>query len=516
MVNVPTLRAVSMDKKFSRIVVLLPTVALVAACQSILDVNPHDILSPSTTYRTDEDAQLALAGVYARMRETYLGEGRAFAQSGMTDDAASQNDYDGQKAVVYGNITPTTGGIVTDFYRRSYVAIGAANDFLANVDRVATTPAKISQWKAEVRFIRALYYSYLAELYGGVPIISAPYKLNDPLIPRAAKGDVVAVVLQDLDFAIRTLPAKRYDGHATQGAAQALKARVLLANKRFTESADLGAQLIAAGTFSLYAGEYKKLFEAAGKSGNPEIIFSVGYKSPNIEHDGTRASIWYTGIQPTQNLVDAYEYLDGTPVDRTSPTYDSTRYDNRDPRLAATVLVPGTVMPGSGLTWWVTYFGQGQLTRYNVWKIADRAVAASLGDGLHSENDPILIRYAEVLLNYAEARNEAGGPDASVYAAMNQIRTRAGMPAIPAGLDAIQMRDRIRHERRVELAFEPMHRYMDIIRWHVGVETLNGFLPGKGAPYVFADYNHLWPIPQFEIDYYKGHGGTMPQNPGYN
>jgi hypothetical protein len=165
--------------------------------------------------------------------------------------------------------------------------------------------------------------------------------------------------------------------------------------------------------------------------------------------------------------------------------------------------------------WWVTYFGQGGVTQYNVWKIADRAVASSLGAGVHSENDPILIRYAEVLLNYAEAQNEAMGPDALAYAAVNEVRARAGMPNLPAGLSQTEMRTRIRNERRVELALEPMHRYMDIIRWRVGVQLINGLRAGRGVTYVFADHNHLWPIPQTEVDYYKNNGSVMPQNPKY-
>jgi hypothetical protein len=127
----------------------------------------------------------------------------------------------------------------------------------------------------------------------------------------------------------------------------------------------------------------------------------------------------------------------------------------------------------------------------------------------------ILIRYAEVLLNYAEAQNEAGGPDSSVYAAVNEVRSRVGMPNLPPALGQAEMRARIRNERRVELCFEAMHRYLDIVRWRVGVQEINGLQAGTGVTYVFADHNHLWPIPQSEIDYYRGHGVEIAQNPGY-
>lgn len=495
---------------------LAAVIALGVACDDgALGLSPHDTLSPETAWKTEGDAQLALAGAYARLRGTQLGNGRGYATGGMTDDAYSQNNYLGERDVVLGPISPTTSGIATAFYTSAYTAISTFNDFLANIDNVKGSAASLGRWKAEVRFLRAYFYAHLSELYGGVPIIKAPYKLGDPLIARASKDEVVKFVLDELDLAIKDLPDTRYDGHVVKGTAQALKARVLLANKRYAESAAVGRELLASGRFGLYAGEYKALFEAAAEANNPEIMFSVGYKSPNIEHDGTRASIWYTGIQPTQNLVDAFEMIDGKPIAE-SPLYDPKKpYENRDPRLYATILVPGARMAGE--VWWVTYLGQGGNTPYNLLKPADRTVWASLGDGVHSENDPILIRYAEALLNYAEAQNEAAGPDASVHAAVNQVRSRVKMPNLPPGIGQAEMRARIRNERRVELAFEAMHRYLDLLRWREAVPRLNGLQAGKSAVYRFAENNYLWPIPQSEIDFYKtrGEAAKMPQNPGY-
>jgi starch-binding outer membrane protein, SusD/RagB family len=503
-------------------VLLIPALALGAACDDILELNPHDTLSPEGAWRTESDARLALTGAYARMyaddrswpgSSTYFN-GRIYSTGAMTDDAYTPHNHFGEREVVLGNIRPTTGGIVTNFYHSAYRAIGTFNDFLANVDMVQTSAAQLNQWKAEVRFLRAFYYSHLSELYGGVPVVTRPYKLGDPLISRGTKDDVVKLVLEDLDFAIANLPSKRYDdGHVVQATAQALEARVLLANKRYAESAALSRQIIDSKMWSLYTGEYKKLFEAAAEANNPELMFSVGYKSPNLEHDATRATLWWNSSQPTQDLVDAFEMIDGNPI-TTSPLYDPQRpYENRDPRLKATVLVPGERMANE--IWWVTYFGQANVTRYNLLKPADRAHWGVEGEGEHSENDVILIRYAEVLLNYAEAQNEAVGPDASVYAAVTEVRSRAGMPNLPPGLGQAEMRTRIRSERRVELAFEAMHRYLDIVRWRVGVQEIDGLQAGTGVTYRFADHNHLWPIPQSEIDYYRGHGVAITQNPGY-
>lgn len=111
---------------------------------------------------------------------------------------------------------------------------------------------------------------------------------------------------------------------------------------------------------------------------------------------------------------------------------------------------------------------------------------------------------------YAEAQNELAGPDASVYKAVNDLRTRVGMPPFPPGLTKDQMRQRIRHERRIELAFEGL-RYFDLIRWHIAGQVLNNVKDGL-LPYHFEDKFYRWPLPQPEID---KSGGALLQNPDY-
>lgn len=186
------------------------------------------------------------------------------------------------------------------------------------------------------------------------------------------------------------------------------------------------------------------------------------------------------GNAPTQNLVDTYEMMDGQPITNPGSGYNPQNpYANRDPRLAATVLYNGAPYRGRA----VETFRPGGLdspdgpesfntspTGYYLRKFINEA--RDLGASSSSQAPWIYFRLGEVLLNYAEAQNEAAGPDASVYRAINQVRARVSMPALPTVLTQAQMRERIRRERQVELAYEE-HRYYDVRRWKIANTTEN-------------------------------------------
>jgi len=137
-------------------------------------------------------------------------------------------------------------------------------------------------------------------------------------------------------------------------------------------------------------------------------------------------------------------------------------------------------------------------------------------DALLDDQDYVLLRYADIKLMYAEAQNEAAGPDASVYQQVNEVRARPGvnMPALPAGLTQDDMRQRIRHERRVEFALEGL-RYFDLRRWGIAAQKLNGFVQNPlnpGVTTIYKDNYAFWPIQQTEIDRNKP---VLVQNDGY-
>lgn len=132
------------------------------------------------------------------------------------------------------------------------------------------------------------------------------------------------------------------------------------------------------------------------------------------------------------------------------------------------------------------------------------------GYSTQSQQDWVMLRYAEVLLIYAEAQNEIAGPDQMVYEAINQIRNRVNMPDVPAGINQQEMRETIRHERRIELAFEGL-RYYDLKRWRIAEEVLNNITDGV-IPRNFEERFYQWPLPQSEIDRSQG---VLEQNPDY-
>ena len=154
--------------------------------------------------------------------------------------------------------------------------------------------------------------------------------------------------------------------------------------------------------------------------------------------------------------------------------------------------------------------------RYCLRKYSDRSFQTTVDQSNHCDTDYIILRFGEVLLNYAEAQNEDAGPDITVYEAVNSIRNRVGMPDLSAGLSKDDMRAAIRHERRVELAFEGM-RWLDLKRWGTLVERINS-VDATQVPvaYTHSEHNVLWPIPQSEIDFYNANDLDLGQNLGYS
>ena len=376
----------------------------------------------------------------------------------------------------------------------------------------------MNEWKAEVLFLRSFYYFYLTEFYGDVPLILHSYTLNDPLILKSSKDTVVNQILSDLNTAIEYLPNTAYtDGHVVKGTAQLLKAKIYLYNQDYKDAATITEQIIQSGIFSLYSN-YQNMFLSEGQgSDNKEIMFSVRYLSPNAENISGVQWGWWMSILPFQNLVDEYECTDGLPIGE-SPLYDPANpYKNRDPRLNETIMVPGSpygfeLEGANGWSSRIQYIPTPLI--YNLRKYVDPTLQ-SVAEALHCENAVVLFQYADVLLTYAEAQNEAIGPDASVYNAINLVRSRSNMPPLPAGLSQSDMRDRIRNERRVEFAFEGQ-RWLDLKRWGLADQKINAIGTDQSpVKYLFQSNNYLWPFPQSEIDYYKAHGGDLGQNPGY-
>jgi hypothetical protein len=374
-----------------------------------------------------------------------------------------------------------------------------------------------NKYIGEVRFIRAYYYFLLTQLYGDVVYYSRPLgnATEDPeayQLGRTPKAQVMDSVIADFNFAVNNLPDVAYTGHVVKGTALGYLAKVYLTQSNWQMAAATAKTIINSGKFSLYTGGYRGLFLKPSQTNNPEIMFSGRYQVPNAFSPADYLYTYSASFQPLGYLVNDYEAIDGNPI-TSSPLYNpSAPYNNRDPRLLATVLVPGVLYKG-GIVFKPSDIGAsaGFLNKKGV----DSTRATVIGT--QSDADWVYLRYAEILLIYAEAQNEAVGPDQSVYDAINAIRQRpgVGMPPLPAGLSQAGMRTRIRHERRIELALEGQ-RYFDLKRWKIDRTVIPATKDPSGASRTFPLRDTLWPIPQSEMDVAKTYGNTnLVQTPGW-
>lgn len=438
----------------------------------------------------------------------------------------------------------------SDLYRN----IRACNVFITNVSASSLDTSYKRLRIAETRFLRAFFYQELWMAYGGVPIITNPLDIStqgDSVFrARNTSDETFQFIDSELGAIAVDLPITAAEsGRATMGAALTLKGWVELFDHKFTESAATNMQVINMGVYSLFP-DFGQLF-MPGNNVNDEGIFyreyipnvlggrCDSYLGPTFTKGGSETS--WGGVNPTQELVDDYDMDNGKPISDPTSGYNPQKpYVNREPRFYESIVYDGSYWYNDTI-----YTRQG-IGSSNEIDLSDHNDATQTGyyqrKGL---NDKITLgadnwnngtsgqnyyyfRYADVLLNYAEAQNEAIGPDASVYNAINQIRERAQIPDLPPGLSQEAMRTDIRRERRVELAFEGK-RYWDLIRWGIAGTNLNQQLHGigitvnngvlhytpvttPGGNHIFdASKNYLFPIPQSAIDQNK----NLTQNPGY-
>ncbi|MEX2565667.1 MAG: RagB/SusD family nutrient uptake outer membrane protein [Cyclobacteriaceae bacterium] len=489
--------------------------------EGFLDKNPLDQISNKTFWNTKADVDMALAGCYARLRGGFLGYERPYLDC-LSDNAVVPFDsYFGFPSVTLGNLNPNTsggrGGFFQKFYNVPYDGISTFNYFLENIDRVSSIDANQRNiYKGEVQFLRALVYFDLVQSFGGVILYTElPENVEESRIAKSSKEDVLNFIHQDLDFAIANLPNEPYSGHAVKGSAMALKTRVLLYEQKWTEAATISMDIISSEIFGL-SDNYSLMFLTAGQENNPEIMFSVRYLSPNSpQHSIEGMDVefgWYGGISAYQDLVDDYELIDGQSVSE-SPIFEPNNpYQNRDPRLDMTIKLPGEIWTDPTGN---PYEGEPALTDFKMEKYIDFEHAPfNYGKANLTDQDYIHIRYADVLLMYAEATNEVSGPDATVYGALDEIRARPGVNMPPVDQSKYNtkdlLRDYIRRERRVELALEGQ-RYFDLKRWniaHIKMPTINN---PAGIPLKFEQHHYLLPFPQYELDV----NAQLEQNPGY-
>jgi hypothetical protein len=528
---------------------LLLCLFLAFGCEG-LDVAPTDRFTDGTYWTTPEKASSLLNMAYRQMNDP----GRVFRDERLSDNLYNGYGNDDVRVIASGQANASTS-LFNSVWGDMYSGIKTTHTFLANIDRVDMDENLKNRMKAEARFIRAFLYFQLTNWYGNVPFFTEDIDLETAkTIAPTDQATIVAWIHSELDEIAEILPAKEAytdadRGRITAGAAIAFNARVALNFNDWNKVKECTEKLINSTKYSKYSlfSSYQGLFYKANQY-NQEIILDVQY----VTDDRTWGEIstyvpfslpgvQYTTASPTQGLIDSYLMKDGS-------NWDSSKdaYTGRDPRMDMTIVRHGgTVTPKGGTSYTVNVnpndpknttndvIGRenGTQTGYFYKKYYDPNPAAWTGGTSWSCNiNFVTMRYADVLLMYAEAMNELGQMNSEVWnKTIKLLRQRAGFDSTPAALDlpvgdVDVIRQIIRNERRVELALEGTRIY-DIRRWKIAETVMNQ--PFRGAKFDMSsgilDYykytnnsfnknrDYLWAIPrqQWIIN------PNLGQNPGY-
>lgn len=486
----------------------------ISSCHSMLDTDPTTFYTQQTFWKNKDHAEQAVSGCYQALLSGDLYTAQTpFMWDCMTPNAYNYDNQNGANQYARGIHSSTWLGMNMNVWRGCYRGIGRCNYVIANIPEISMDENLKKQFIGEAKFLRAFYYDKMNEVFNGVPLILDPPDIVEHTnLPRDSYENVVNAILNDLNDAANVLPKSHPagdGGRATKGAALALKARILLQNHRYPEVVTTINEIFALGEYELFPN-YNGLFRKANE-GNSEIIFDVRFKAPEVTNSYDIILAQYSTQAPLQDLVDVYQMIDGKSILESDLYNPEKPYVDRDPRFEQSILylgVPWRDRTATEFDLHQTGYSFRKFTEYN---------ASTVGTLSNSETNFIVIRYADVLLMYAEALNEAEGPVQAVYNAINSIRNRptVEMPDLPQGLSKEQMREAIRLERRIELAGEGSYFY-DIRRWDIIDQVMPGpIFTYNGKIIETREYNssrdRLFPIPYTEIDLNK----ELAQNPGY-
>lgn len=461
--------------------------------EEFLDRRPIDFVSPET-FESGSQISAALNGTY---RALTLADGLYESNTWpiyldfMVDNGFMDKTWSGEVDFWDQSQGPSSL-YTTRKWDRNYRGILRANTVLKYVDQVDMTEDLRTQYRGEARFLRALFYSDLIEFYGDVPLRTEPEGIDQQHKEKTSKAEILEFILTELDKAAEELPAKYTSsadlGRATKGAALGLKARNLLWNKRWAECAEACRQVIDLGVYELY-DDYENLFTPLGEGLNKEVMFDIQHVAEF--EDDRLVSPWTTYFQSwqsymaTYNLAKEFYMTNGLPIDDPNSEFNPQEpFLDRDPRLNMTVVAPFRFRNVSLATGEVRYYdpcseSANNFTGMKIKKYVD--YNDEFPSNKRAGTNNVILRYADILLMRAEALAEL--PDWSanldeISNLVNQVRQREGvnMPTVQevegTNLSQEEIRQIIRHERRVEFAFEGT-RYNDIKRWDIGEEAIS-------------------------------------------
>ncbi|EIY52054.1 MULTISPECIES: RagB/SusD family nutrient uptake outer membrane protein [Bacteroides] len=504
--------------KKNRNLLITILVVLASGCSDMLDIKPTTFISDEAIWEDKNLINQFVANTYGSMlcgfNRCTAGYEQDWSMSwagnldAATDDFASVSDGPIYTQLNKDAITAQSCPFVEEIWNQEYKVIRKCNIIIERApgveERILSATEK-KRVEAEARFLRAFCHFELARTFGKAPLIVKAQSLTDELqVAPSSFADIVKFVKEECDLYADNLPLSYSDdeaGHATKGAFLALKSRALLYlasplnssddSRKWADAAQAAQDVMDLDIYKLY-----KLTDTPYRSmafdktaANKEVIFERRFTFPEAPHnihmmwslDAVDAGSW-NGLYPTQNLVDAYETVNGKlTTDPTNTMYNKQDpYTKRDARFYQSIIYNGSTWEThrmSMVTNTVDPSKNGsckpQLGKarcgYGPKKfIEELDPSTNLYGGYAQSNNWPYIRYAEVLLNYAEAKNEElAAPDPSVYLAINEVRSRSGQPDLPSGLSKIEMRERIKNERRIELLLEE-HRFYDLRRWKDG------------------------------------------------
>ncbi|WP_304064406.1 RagB/SusD family nutrient uptake outer membrane protein [Pedobacter glucosidilyticus] len=499
-----------------KIIFLITTIITLNSCSKdfLNEVNPN-ALSKETFWKTSADLDRGLTGCYAALQNAQLYNGGTDYTTGgvirldiITDNSYANSNFINGASVARGDHTPQDT-YVSNLWTGCYRLIARCNDFLDNADRVTTVlETTRTTMKAEVRFLRALAYQILAMTYRDAPLITKSQTLAEAQVPKNTNQELHNFIVNELReissgtvLPLNAIQLARVD----RGAALSLLAREYLYIRNFTEAAITAKQVIDLNKYNLNT-PYGNLFKLAGENSG-EIIFRVAYAGPSLGVGSAFAGYFApappNGYVALPNLANDFYFRDGKPKSTSTLYVPSNELLNRDPRFDATLVTNTSTFRGASIT------ATNLLpTNYRVRKFTEETSTRNFDSG----QDFYVIRYPEVLLTRAEALVESGiYTEAEVVGLVNQVRTRATMPTVQAvegtGLSQSKLIEIIRHERRVETAFEGL-RFFDLKRWNIyEQEAVTKYMavdkvavPALENRLLIGVKHALFPIPLREIE----------------
>lgn len=515
-------------KRFINIYKYILILFMAAGCKKSLDQLPKDQASDASFWKKSSDFQLAANDFYYGLQTVpqYIDN---------TSDIAFGS---GPNSVSNGSYLATANSAVWD---SAYKWIRSTNYLLQKASE-SQLGADIDRWVGEALFFRAYSYWNLVKTFGGVPKIDKVLDVTSEELyaPRSSQAEITDFILDDLENASGKLPRQSEltsdeTGRVTQGAALALKARAALymgtwakyhgdgdASKYINAAVDAAERVVSSGEYALYtdkgADSYKYLFILPGDD-SKEVLLARRYYINRIVHNWTR-ELWFNAMVPTKNLADMYLSTDGLPISK-SPLFQgyatlTSEFQNRDPRMAMTFIVPGSSIFFEGGLWQPTYPGfsgnNATHTGYMIRKFLDETIEATQFQG---EYDFKEFRYGEVLLILAEALYEQNGQisDQDLDRTINVLRSRVSMPALTNALvtaNGLNMLDEIRRERTVELAFEGFRRD-DLRRWKTAETVMPQSL--RGVKFVGTEFQQRYPDLNVGTDIQVDNDGFIVADP---